>query len=211
MDDPLLNNVRSLYSDNIKSHGIDSRSVGWKSKESQILRFQKLSSIIDQPANHGLTINDYGCGYGAHLDYLCDDLGLNIVAYNGYDICEEMLSAASRNLEKRNIECNFYHSSEIKTYAHYTFVSGTFNNKVDALVNDWEQYISGKLEEISNFSSAGFSFNLLSTYNDWEDKALYYGNPLKWFDFCKNKFSGYVSLIHDYPLFEWTMHVKNNP
>jgi hypothetical protein len=37
---------------------------------------------------------------------------------------------------------------------------------------------------------------------------LYYADPLFLFDYCKTKFSTLVSLIHDYPLYEFTILVR---
>ena len=56
-------------------------------------------------------------------------------------------------------------------------------------------------------SLKGFAFNCLTSYVDYKEDHLYYGNPLFFFDFCKKNFSKYVTLIHDYKLYEWTMLV----
>ena len=44
--------IEKLYSDNLDRFGIDSRSVGWNSKESQELRFRKLMEIIQTNENN---------------------------------------------------------------------------------------------------------------------------------------------------------------
>jgi hypothetical protein len=43
---------------------------------------------------------------------------------------------------------------------------------------------------------------------DWKQDDLYYGDPLFFFDHCKRTFSRTVTLLHDYPLYEWTIHVR---
>jgi hypothetical protein len=65
---PALDKIASLYSDNVKRDGAVSKAVGWKTPESQALRFAKLTSVVDDDGA-GFTVNDYGCGYGAHLEY----------------------------------------------------------------------------------------------------------------------------------------------
>jgi hypothetical protein len=37
---------------------------------------------------------------------------------------------------------------------------------------------------------------------------LYYADPLFFFDYCKTRFSRFVTLIHDYPLYEFTILVR---
>jgi len=43
---------------------------------------------------------------------------------------------------------------------------------------------------------------------DWKQDNLYYGDPFLFFDYCKRNISRYVSLLHDYPLYEWTIIVR---
>ena len=42
---------------------------------------------------------------------------------------------------------------------------------------------------------------------DWKEDHLYYADPLFWFNFCRNNISKKVTLLHDYPLWEWTICV----
>jgi hypothetical protein len=56
-------------------------------------------------------------------------------------------------------------------------------------------------------SKLGFAFNLLTTFVDWKKDVLYYADPMHYFEYCKKNFSRYVTLLHDYPLYEWTLLV----
>lgn len=202
-----LKRIEALYSDNLRKHGIDSRAVGWNTEDCQALRFSKLSSVIEDN-DEKYSVNDYGCGYGAHLKFLTDVLGHNVHAYNGYDISEEMLQTAKKQLSHFDGNLNLLKAETIETQADYTFVSGTFNVRFDASKDDWMEFIRVKLHEIDKNSHKGFSFNLLTSYVDWEEPHLYYGDPCYWFDYCKRNFSKHVTLYHDYPLWEWTVMVK---
>jgi hypothetical protein len=37
---------------------------------------------------------------------------------------------------------------------------------------------------------------------------LYYADPMKLFDHCKKKYSKKVAILHDYPLYEFTLLVR---
>ena len=198
--------ITDVYSDNLARHGEESKAVGWPTLDSQILRFEKLSQVIPCSATP-VSVNDYGCGYGAHLSYLLENQ-YAISQYNGYDLSEEMLAKSKERLKDFEGHLNLLNSSEISTPADFTFVSGTFNVRFDASVDEWMAFIENSLSKINEFSECGFSFNLLSKYVDWEEPHLFYGDPCYWFDYCKVNFSKQVSLIHDYPLFEWTILVK---
>ena len=204
-DVPELDKIRDLYSDNLNANGAISASVGWNSTESQNLRFEKLSSVIED-CSKPLEINDYGCGYGAHLEYL-EQCKIPVAQYNGYDLSEPMLNAARKNLAGYKGKMEFYNTSEITTEADYSFASGTFNVRFESRDEEWEKFIRLKLNELDHHSRKGFAFNLLSTYVDWKESHLYYGDPCYWFDFCKKNYSKKVALLHDYELFEWTIRI----
>jgi hypothetical protein len=104
-------------------------------------------------------------------------------------------------------ELNLKNESSMDTLADYSTVSGTFNVKFESGESNWEEFIKSKLEEMNKYSKQGFSFNMLSTYVDWQEPHLYYGDPTSWFKFCKINFSKKVSLFHDYDLYEWTIVV----
>jgi hypothetical protein len=92
--------------------------------------------------------------------------------------------------------------------ADYTFVSGTFNVRFDAPEPEWREWIEQQLRALTATSRRGLAFNLLSTYVDWQEDHLFYGDPRSFFDFCKQELSGRVALLHDYPLYEWTILVR---
>ena len=63
-----------------------------------ITRFKHLSSIVLGNENKNITINDYGCGYEAHLDYLVDKLKLSVAHVMDMISAKEMLSSAKVHL-----------------------------------------------------------------------------------------------------------------
>lgn len=203
-----LEKVKDMYSENLRTKGAVSTAVGWNTPESQELRFEKLTSVIvDRGAP--VSVNDYGCGYGAHLHYL-ERCGIAVAEYYGYDLSAEMLEAARANLASFQGRLDLRKSAEIATRADYTFVSGTFNVRFESGYDAWKAFIHSKLDEMDRFSAKGFAFNLLSTYVDWQEPHLFYGDPGYWFDHCKRKYSKRVSLLHDYPLYEWTLVVRKD-
>jgi len=203
-----LDGIANLYEENLTNYGQASKSVGWKDEASQILRFEKLAQVIDtRAAVSGITVNDLGCGYAAMFQYLKELSSTSVTRYHGYDISEKMLTAAKQAVgdDPRAV---FVRSSEITEEADYSFVSGTFNVKLEASDELWTKHILDAVSNLAVKSRCGFAFNLLSSYVDWKQENLYYGDPFKFFDFCKRNISRYVSLLHDYPLYEWTILVR---
>ncbi len=64
------NRISQLYNDRFKQHGDSIVTVGWRSKEDQILRFEMLFRGHDLI---GKTILDVGCGLGDLIFYLDDN------------------------------------------------------------------------------------------------------------------------------------------
>lgn len=203
-----LDGIRDLYEGNLAEHGTTSKSVGWRDEASQVLRFERLARVID-PGLGEFTVNDWGCGYGAMFGYLDRAHGSRLARYTGYDISPEMLEAA--RIRCGGPRANFVLGPEVTEAADYTFVSGTFNVKLQAGDADWDAYIKRHLEAMFGKCRRGLSFNLLTSYVDWKAENLFYADPKDFFDFCKTRLSRYVTLHHDYGLFEWTIAVTREP
>ena len=158
-DSSELVKIRDLYSDNLNTMGAVSTAVGWNSTESQTLRFKKLSSVIDD-YSEPVIINDYGCGYGAHLKYL-EKCGIQVTEYSGYDLSESMLKAARKNLTTFKGKLGLYNSSDMNTEADYSFISGTFNVRFESSDEEWKEFIHLKLNELNHYSRKGFCLQFI--------------------------------------------------
>ncbi|MEW6096964.1 MAG: class I SAM-dependent methyltransferase [bacterium] len=142
-----LKQIERLYSEGIEKYGLDSKSVGWRDKESQCLRFKKLVEVVENK-EEVITVNELGCGYGAMFNFLVEE-GFNIRKYFGYDISIKMLDAA-KSVVKNNC-VKFIHSDKITKVADYSFTSGIFNVKFDIDENLWREYINYILYQMNEY------------------------------------------------------------
>jgi SAM-dependent methyltransferase len=201
-----LAEVEKLYSRGLASHGTAPKSVGWKDERSQVLRFHKLATLVsgeDAPAD-AITVNDLGCGYGALFDFLDALPEVTLASYQGYDLSEDMLAAARLATDDR---ASFFQAATATVEADYSFVSGTFNVKGTAPDSVWSAYVHDTIAELFAMSRRGMAFNVLTSYVDFRKPDLFYADPAVFLDYCKRELSPYVTLLHDYPLYEWTMVV----
>lgn len=199
---PNLTKIRRLYEESLDHHGVTPCGVGWRDSASHALRFSKLAAIVvehDRP----FTVNDLGCGYGAFYGWLMD-AGYSVLRFRGHDISKKMLDEA----RARFPTAEFVHSDCLDKPADYSFACGIFNVRVDCPEDDWRVHIETTIDNLNAFSVKGFAFNLLSTYVDFREPHLYYGDPCYFFNLCKRRYSRKVALLHDYPLFEWTILVR---
>lgn len=204
----VINSADEYYTQKIQQYGANARGVDWNSEESQFLRFEQLLKVCS--LNQDFSIIDYGCGYGAFLDFLISKK-YKFKSYVGYDISSLMIEiAGKKNIKNDKAKVFFCNTKSLMQPANFLCASGVFNVKQNIDPQLWESYVTATLKEFSTLSQQGFAFNLLSQYSD-SDKMrsdLYYANPCFFFDFCKNNFSKNVSLLHDYDLYEFTILVK---
>jgi len=202
--DPLAE-VASYYSAKLAEYGESPRGVDWNSADSQQLRFEQLSKIIDESGD--FCLNDLGCGYGALYDFLCSNY--NKFTYIGFDVSADMIRAAkARYPNKGNVQ--FVIAAKPSEIVHYGIASGIFNVRLGCSDVQWHEHLKNTLDVLHCTSSKGFAFNCLSSYSDTDkmQNYLYYADPCVVFDLCKRRYSRHVALLHDYGLYEFTILVR---
>lgn len=204
MNPPDLTDIANLYSASLEKNGSTPRGVGWRDEGSQYLRFEKLSRVIDDRTP--FTVNELGCGYGAMFEYFRDS-GLPLGGFRGHEIARPMFDVARTRIGASPI-VTLSDSPKLDQPADFSFASGIFNVRLEFDEATWTAYVEDTLANLSEFSRRGFAFNVLSTYVDYREPHLFYADPMRFFDLCKRKLGRYVSLSHDYPLYEWTMTVR---
>jgi SAM-dependent methyltransferase len=204
VDETITAKVAGYYSKRLAEHGPTPRGVDWNSPGSQQLRFAKLLEIVD--AEGPFSINDYGCGYGAMAEFL--EAGGAEAAYHGFDIAEDMIRCA----RERHAGPGRAWTSDRDALepADYTVASGIFNVRLDVDEGSWRSYVLSTLDQISALSRRGFAFNMLTAYADADKMRddLYYADPSFFFEHCVERFGRNVALLHDYPLYEFTLLVR---
>jgi hypothetical protein len=196
--------IENLMKGLLAEGGETPAGVGWPKPGSQELRFEQLLRLID-PEDREFTINDVGCGF-ADLYGFIRGRGLPMSAYYGYDLTEEMLEVAKGRVGE---DAELFHSAGPAKIADYSFACGLFNSKFDESDADWIEYVKSVVRELDQHSKRGFAFNSLTDRVDYREPHLFYADPLELFNFCRDEISPRVALLHDYPLYEWTILVRS--
>jgi len=172
-----FNRIISFYNERHKNYGHTSKGLGWSNQEQQVKRFEVFLQML--PIGE-YSLHDYGCGYGALLDFL----GLHgrlPVAYYGTDICAKQVFRAKETLNKHGCEGNIFSTHFIMIPADFFIISGTFNVMIGNNLSTWEKYIEIMLSTINLCSHKGFGFNILTGK---VEHGLYASEPKRWTDFC---------------------------
>lgn len=202
MSDPILDRVGRYYSGKLAEHGATAQGVDWRDEASQELRFRQLLRVAD--AAQELDVLDYGCGYGALVDFLRADG--RPFTYLGYDISEPMVEEARRHHDGVS-----FVSDEAALEPHaYALASGVLNVRLEVPDDEWRAQVEVTVERLDALSTRGFAFNALTSYSDADKMRadLWYADPRELFDLCKRRYSRHVALLHDYGLWEFTVLVR---
>lgn len=212
--DQIVRSLQDYFTDKITTHGANYSGVGWNSSARQELCFKQLLRICEDPANGKIveefSLNDYGCGYGALVEYLVKH-DYKFASYTGFDLTAAMTEKAQELFGKFK-NCKFTNDENTLTPADYTIASGLLSLKLDASNEQWDKYVLQLLDKFWSISKKGLAFNSLTKYSDPElmRPELYYPDPCFLFDYCKTKFSRNVALLHDYGVYEFTILVRRD-
>lgn len=136
---------------------------------------------------------DFGCGTGHLLTVLQANLGFEGV-YVGYDITLELLEVARKKHPSARFEVRDVLQEGIEEEFDFVLINGVFNNAVG---DNWK-WMTAVLKTLFVKTRVALAFNSLSRYVDYVDNHLYYVDPAKVFQFCKEELSPRVTLRHDY-------------
>jgi SAM-dependent methyltransferase len=192
------------FEDKLDKYGNSYQAVDWWSKETQDLRFEVIRSLL-LPLEEPLKVHEIGCGLGHFVSSIKEP---NQIKYSGSDISSKMIQASRQiypnvNFFKGNIVTDDYKKYKFD----YLFESGIFNLKMGFSYKEWHDYVLSVLTAMYEAATVGIVFNMITDYVRYKRRHLFYAGSLEMFDFCKRKMSRFVTLRHNYPLYEFTIAV----
>lgn len=189
-----------LYNKRFDQHGRDIKTVGWGSEQSQRLRFEVLFRGLDPK---GKTILDVGCGLGDLIPFLEQQTGGDF-NYVGIDIAEKLIGDARSTYGHDRRE---FHAGDIFSVnvpqVDIAVLSGALSFKVPGV----EEYAHETMKRMFELSREAACLNFLTKYVDFELEKNQHYQPESIFSNAK-RISKRVNLLHDYPLYEFTVQLK---
>lgn len=184
--------LKAHYGELYRRHGATHQAVQWSSRETQERRFEVLCDVIAP----GDSVIDLGCGLGDLLGYLRRHKGFQ-GRYLGLDFVPEFV-AHGRQAYPADRAASFAELDITRDAlpADYDVVvtSGMFNNRTD---DNWG-FLLQAVGTMFGAAKKAVAFNVMSSYVDFEDPALFYCDPLRLFDQLKREVCPLVTLRHDY-------------
>ncbi len=201
----ILDKVRAYFTESVRRHGDSARGADWKDAASQNLRFEVLAGLFR--AGKGFSLLDVGCGTAALLGYLREN-GWRGIDYTGIDVSPAMIEKAREKFSGLR-GARFLVQSLEETRERYDYVvsSGILNRRHGIGEKRWGDYVLEVIRRQFAAARIGAAFNILTTYVDFRAPQLYYCDPKMIIDYCRRELSPYVTIRHDYPLYEFTAYV----
>ena len=188
----------NLYSSRFRKYGPSPSSVLWLNDQRQLKRFEVIANSIATADFTSLdTIVDFGCGYGAFLEFLYKQKQLTPAHYYGLDLSVEMIEFCQSKFKSKRV--SFFKKSQLDFDVSFSIISGAFNRSATYDVSMWENYVFSNLSKIWGCTKKAMIFNFQYTNLDVskisEDKIYYICfSRLRLF---LNKLGGNPSLIYN--------------
>ena len=203
----MLEPVLASFEKRVAQFGADPRSAFWKDEEWQKRRYDILSRLFDEPDRlGGISITDFGCGYGAFFDYLADRPLMKNSRYTGIDMSAAMIEEANARI--RDSRATFQSHLIATETADYTVVCGTYNMNLGANRDEWADYVKASLEQLWSKTTKAMGFNMLRFDAPDQYPGLYYADGMEFVKFCNETLSPDVTYTDDRPLPDWTIIIR---
>jgi SAM-dependent methyltransferase len=193
------NKAAELYNARFSEYGRDIKTVGWGNAADQRLRFDVLFRGLDPK---GKTILDIGCGLGDLVPYL-EEKTRGDFTYIGIDIAEKLVEDAKTRYTHKKIT---FYTGDIFTVNIPTIDIAVLSGALSFKTENIEQYAYATMNTMFTLCREAACLNFLSTYVDFELEKNQHYQPETVFSKAK-MLSKTVNLIHDYPLYEFTIQV----
>lgn len=165
------------------------KALGWRGTESQVKRFEALSTVGDL---HGCSLLDVGCGYG-DLKRYCDQR-FSHFTYIGIDQMSEFITEAKERY--RDCPDTFFSQTDFTAAAFprvdYVIASGALGYRCDT-----PEFYADMIRKMFEAASRAAAFNMLDAALFPEHELLVGHDCEKVVAFCQT-LSPYVKVVRGY-------------
>jgi trans-aconitate methyltransferase len=174
------------------------RALGWKSEESQVKRYEVLSTVGDL---NGCSLLDVGCGYGDLKGYL--DGRFSGFTYIGIDQMPEFIAEA----KERYKDCSdtFFYQTDFTTVAFprvdYVMASGVLSYRCNS-----PDFYTDMIQKMYEAATRAVAFNMLDADIFTEHPLLVGHDCAKVVAFCRS-LSPRVKVVRGYLEDDFTVSI----
>src|SRR5262249_50812945 len=191
------------YSDRLKSHGVDLRTLNVGDPEKYRIQHSVHAQIGGLA---GRTLVDLGCGLATFYEYL--RLQHTDVRYIGYDLIEEFVAINRARFPEAEFVVSDITRDPIRHACDYIVICQVFNNRYENISNI--EVVKAVVAKSFSAARLAVSVDMLSKYVNYEEPELFYYAPEEMFAFGKS-LTKFVRLRHDYLPHHFTLTLYKDP
>lgn len=185
------NNIKKIYQEKFKKHGVDPRTLLWKGKGAAHQRFRQFWAEIDFS---GKSVLDVGCGFGEFAKFL--DKRYQNITYTGVDIVPEFIEEAKKTFPHHTFYTRDFFNEPLDETFDVVLASGVLNSNV---ANNME-YRKKAIKAMFAHTKKVLAFNMLGSHpqpqND-KDSNVWYSDSVEVLEYCMS-LTRRVILRHHY-------------
>lgn len=170
---------QSLYQNNFRKYGVDSKSLLWKSPGAAHQRFRQMWKEVDFTNKKVL---DIGCGFGEFGRFLFKRY--EGVDYTGIDIMPDFIEAAKKMVPNGKFFVADYLKDKINDKYDVVVASGVLNGNLGA---SSLEYRKKAIKKMFSLTTGTLVFNMLGAHpqplNNLESN-VYYSDSLEILKYC---------------------------
>lgn len=196
--------LTELYENRLLEHGLDAKTVGWGSRSDQSMRFEVLCRGLDL---RGKRVLDIGCGLGDFVPWAEEKYGADF-DYLGVDLSRGLIIAAQERFTRPRRQFLVGTLTPDRKIGEFdiTVLSGALTFKTKNNIATMRTILSRAWDH----SREAMCCNFMSSYVDSQTRKNFHYSPEKLFSFAKT-LSRFVTVHHDYDLWEFTLQVFREP
>jgi hypothetical protein len=192
-----------IYKDNFLQNADSSLGTFQNDRATQYMRFDHIVKPFLEILNEKTSFHDFGCGSCDMYNYL--NMKNIKVDYSGTEVIQEMIDYAEKKYPGIRLFKRDVLKEEVTDKYDIVVFSGGLYFPGAIPEREWKKFVFDIIDKMFDMSKIGISFNLLTTYCDYKTDNLFYLDPREILDYCITKHSRFISLEHNYPLYEWTL------
>ena len=170
--------IGTKYTKAYEKYGVSHKTLAWKSKQAQLIRFKQLIDGLEIKGKHVL---DVGCGFGDLVDYL-EKVG-KAASYTGVDITPQFIDKSKKHHPEHSFYCCDYFKHPVDESFDIIICNGVLNGNVEDVINVREKAI----EVMFDHANEVVAFTMAGSHHQPENKdtnRVWYADSIEITVFC---------------------------
>lgn len=175
----------NIYKQKFKKHGVDPKSLLWKTRGAAHQRFRQFWAEIDF---NNKSVLDIGCGFGEFGKFLLKRY--KGVDYTGIDVVSEFIETAKKEVPNGKFEVKNFNDSTSKTVTYHrsdiVIASGVLNSNIGNQLENLE-YRKKAIKKMFSLTNDILAFNIAGCHPAPANKKncnVWYSDSLEILEYC---------------------------